>query len=70
MEVALRAIAIFIEWLILSAIAYHLLAGFKLTLADLGLSPKYMKMVTVSLVAVGSLLVVFFAAHLTTFYPG
>ncbi len=70
MDVLLRGVAIFLEWLVLSAIIYCMLSGVKLMLADLGLAPKYMKGITMALVAVSSLLIVFFIAHLTTFYPG
>lgn len=70
MDGLLRGLGIFLEWLVLSAIAYVMLSGVKLVLADLGLSPKYMKGLTMVLIVVGSLMVVFFIAHLTSFYPG
>ena len=69
MDALVRGIAIFLEWLVLAAIFYHMLKGAKLVLGDLGMPAKYMKGVTVALTVVGSLLGVFLVAHLTTFYP-
>lgn len=69
MDVLLRAIAIFVEVLILAAIIYCLLTGARLTIFDLGLGPKYKKVVTMALVVAGCIVVVFFIAHLTSFYP-
>jgi len=69
MDVLLRTIAIFIEVLILAAIIYCLLTGARLTIFDLGLGPKYKKVVTMALVVAGCIVVVFFIAHLTSFYP-
>ncbi|MFC1927972.1 hypothetical protein ACFLUK_03060 [Chloroflexota bacterium] len=69
MDVLLRVIAIFIEVVILSSIIYVLLAGVRLTLFDLGLQLKYKKILTMALVTLGSILVIFFIAHLTSFYP-
>ena len=69
MDVLLRTIAIFIEVLILALVIYALLNGVRLILFDLGLGSKYGKAVAMMLVTVGCILVVFFIAHLTTFYP-
>ena len=69
MDILLRTIAIFIEVLLLAAIAYAVLHGVKLTAFDLGIGPKYNKAITMVLLAIGVLVVVFFIAHLTTFYP-
>ena len=69
MDVLLRAIAIFIEVLLLASIMYVLLTGVRLTIFDLGLGPRYKKVVAMVLVMAGGILVVFFIAHLTTFYP-
>ncbi len=66
----LRAIAIFVEVLILAGIMYALLSGAWLTLFDLGLGVKYKKFLTVALTLAGLMAVVFFVAHLTSFYPG
>ena len=69
MDVLLRAIAIFIELVILASIVYVFLNGARLTLLDLGVKSKYNRMLTVVLMMGGAILVVFFIAHLTTFYP-
>ena len=65
----LRTIAIIIEAVILAAIAYSVLNGVRLAAFDLGIGPKYSKAIAMALLAVGLLIVVFFIAHLTTFYP-
>ena len=65
----LRIIAILVEVLILASILYVLLKGVRLTLFDLGVEAKYGKVIVVALVTVGCIVVVFFIAHLTTFYP-
>jgi succinate dehydrogenase/fumarate reductase cytochrome b subunit len=69
MDQFLRVVAIFLEVAVLSAILYCLLSGVRLILADLGIGPKYGKPIVMTLVAAGSILVVFFIAHLSTFYP-
>jgi succinate dehydrogenase/fumarate reductase cytochrome b subunit len=69
MDIFLRTIAIIIEVLILTAITYALLNGVRLTASDLGIGPKYGKAVILALLAVGFIVVIFFIAHLTTFYP-
>jgi len=69
MDIFLRTIAIIIEVLILAVITYAVLNGVRLAAFDLGVGPKYSKAITMVLLAVGFLTVVFFIAHLTTFYP-
>ena len=69
MDIVLRTIAIFIEVVILAAIILCLLVGARLTVFDLGLRPKYKRVVTMALVMAGCIVVVFFIAHLTAFYP-
>ena len=69
MDILLRTIAIFIEVVILAAIILCLLVGARLTVFDLGLGPKYKRVVTMALVMAGCIVVVFFIAHLTAFYP-
>jgi len=54
---------------LLAAIMYCLLTGVRLTVFDLGLRPKYKKVVAMALVLAGCMVVVFFIAHLTAFYP-
>lgn len=69
MDVLLRAVAIFIEVAILAAVMYVLFTGVRLTVFDLGLGLRYKKIVTIALVLAGFIVVVFFIAHLTSFYP-
>ncbi len=69
MGVLLRGVAILFEISILALVFYCLLAGARLTIFDLGLGPKYKKMVTVALIIVGGIVVTFFIAHLTLLYP-
>lgn len=69
MDVFLRAIAISIEVILLTVLLCCLLSGVWLTIFDLGLGSKYKKVIAMALVVVGGLVVVFFIAHLTTFYP-
>lgn len=69
MDVLLRVVAIFIEVVILAAVIYVLLTGVRLTVFDLGLGLRYKKFVTIALVLAGFIVVVFFIAHLTSFYP-
>jgi len=69
MDIFLRTVSIFIEVLILAGIMLSLLLGVKLILFDLGLKPKYKKMITIALALAGCVALVFFISHLTTFYP-
>ncbi len=69
MDIFLRTIAIIIEVVILAAIAYVVLNGARLAALDLGVKPKYNKAIIMALFVVGAIVVVFFIAHLTTFYP-
>lgn len=69
MDILLRTIAIVIEVLLLAAIAYAVLNGVRLAALDLGIKPKYNKAIIMALLAVGTIVLVFFIAHLTTFYP-
>jgi hypothetical protein len=69
MDIFLRIVAIIIEVLILGVITYAVLNGARLTIFDLGVRAKYNKVVSMALIAVGIILIIFFIAHLTTFYP-
>ena len=69
MDILLRVIVIFIEVVILAANMYVFLTGVWLTLCDLGLGMKYRKFVSIALIVAGGLVVFFFIAHLTSFYP-
>jgi hypothetical protein len=70
MDTVLRIIAIVIELMLLAAISYALLKGVKLAALDLGVNVKYSRAVSLALFAVGLIVLVFFIAHLITFYPG
>ena len=69
MDIFLRAVAILIEVLILASIIYALLTGVRLIVFDLGLGLKYKKVVVMALIMAGCMTLVFFIAHLTSFYP-
>ena len=69
MDVVLRTIAVIIEVIILMVISYAILYGVMLTAFDLGIGAKYKKVITMALLVVGTLVVVFFFAHLFTWYP-
>ena len=64
-----RAIAISLELVLLIGLLLSLLTGAGLALFDLGIRLKYRQAVAVALIALGSLLVIFFIAHLISFYP-
>lgn len=69
MDALVRIIAIVIEVALLAALAYVVLNGVRLAALDLGIKVKYDKAIIMALCAVGTIFVVFFIAHLTTFYP-
>ena len=69
MDVLIRTIAIFVEVVILAAVIYVLLKGVSLTVFDLGIGPSYKKAVAMVMLLIGCVAVVFFVAHLTSFYP-
>jgi len=69
MDVFLRVAAISIEVIILATLLSCLLGGVWLIIFDLGLGSKYKGAITMVLVAIACLVLVFFIAHLTTFYP-
>ena len=69
MDILLRTIAIIIEVVLLVAITYAILNGVRLSAFDLGVGRKYGKAIAMMLIAVGFILVIFFIAHLITFYP-
>ncbi len=69
MDTFIRIVAIIIEVLILGVITYSILNGVKFTALDLGIKSKYNKMLTLIFLVVGVIVIMFFLAHLTTFYP-
>jgi len=66
---ALRVLAVFLEVLILTSIISCILIGARLILSDFGIGTKYNKILRMALIAGGGILVVFFAIHLSVFYP-
>ena len=69
METFFRPIAILVELAILMGMVYALFAGGKFALFDLGLDPKYSPFIKWVLGIMGFLAMIFFIAHLITFYP-
>ena len=69
MDQALRAIAVFLEVMVLTGIIYCMLSGVRLAALDFGIASKYSRPIVMFLAAAGSILVVFFASHLSVFYP-
>ncbi len=69
MEGALRPVAIAVEVIILMGVIYSLFLGVKLSALDFGLEEKYQKFIDWVFVIMGCLALVFFVAHLITFYP-
>ena len=69
MDELFRMGAIFLEVILLVALVGCLLAGLWLAVLDLGMKEKYKKAIIVALIASCSLMTVFFAAHLISFYP-
>ena len=69
MDVFLRTISVIIEVLILAIVAYSILNGVRLTAFDLGVKPKYSRVIAMALLLVGCIVIVFFIAHLTVWYP-
>ena len=64
-----RPVAILVELAILMGMIYCLFTGGKFVLSDLGLDTKYYPFIKWTLIIMGFLALVFFAAHLITFYP-
>ncbi|HUL38511.1 MAG TPA: hypothetical protein VLW47_12590 [Thermodesulfobacteriota bacterium] len=69
MEGVLRSVAIAAEVIILMGVIYSLFLGVKLSALDFGLEEKYQKFIDWVFVIMGCLALVFFVAHLITFYP-
>jgi len=69
MEFTFRPIAVIIEIVILMALFYSLLLGIKFTAFDFGLDEKYKRFICWVFMIMGSMALVFFIAHLATFYP-
>ena len=69
MEIFFRPIAILVELAIVMGLIYSLFTGGKFVLFDLGLDPEYSPFIKWVLGIMGFLALIFFVAHLITFYP-
>jgi len=69
MESFFRPIAIVVEVVILMAVIYSLFLGVKFSASDFGLEEKFKRFVCWIFMIMGCLVLVFFIAHLITFYP-
>jgi hypothetical protein len=69
MENLLRPIAIIVEVIILMGVIYSLFLGVKFSALDFGLEEKYKKFICWVFMIMGCMALVFFVAHLFTFYP-
>jgi hypothetical protein len=69
MEGFFRPIAIVVEVVILMGVIYSLFLGVKLSALDFGLEEKYKSFICWVFMIMGCLALVFFIAHLITFYP-
>lgn len=69
MDQFLRVAAVLLEVLVLSGMMFCLVWGLKLLLADLGISSKYDKAITMAMTVIWAILTFFFIMHLSAFYP-
>jgi hypothetical protein len=69
MESAFRPVAIAVEVIILMGVIFSLFLGVKLSALDFGLEEKYKSFICWVFMIMGCLALVFFIAHLITFYP-
>jgi len=69
MEIFFRPIAILVELAIVMGLICSLFTGGKFVLFDLGLDPEYSPFIKWVLGIMGFLALIFFVAHLITFYP-
>jgi hypothetical protein len=65
----LRVVAMIVEIVVLMGVIGSLFLGVKLTAFDFGVEEKYKKFLCWVFMIMGCLALVFFAAHLVTFYP-
>ena len=66
---AFSPIAVAVEVIILMGVMYSLFLAVKLSALDFGLEEKYQKFIDWVFMIMGCLALVFFIAHLVTFYP-
>jgi len=69
MENFLRPVVILVEVIVLMGVIGSLFLGVKLTALDFGVEEKYQKFLSWVFMIMGCLALVFFIAHLVTFYP-
>ena len=69
MESILRPGVIFVEIIVLMGVVGSLFLGVKLTAFDFGMEEKYKRFLCWVFMIMGCLALVFFIAHLVTFYP-
>jgi len=65
----LRPIVIIVEIVVLMGVIWSLFLGVKLSAIDFGLEEKYKDFICWVFMIMGCLALVFFIAHLVTFYP-
>ena len=65
----LRPVLIIVEIIVLMGVIWSLFLGVKLTAFDFGVEEKYKKFLCWVFMIIGCLALVFFIAHLVTFYP-
>jgi hypothetical protein len=66
---AFRPLAIAVEVILLMGVISSLFFAVKLSALDFGLGEKYQKFIDWVFMIMGCLALVFFVAHLVTFYP-
>ena len=64
-----RAVVILVEIIVLMGVIGSLFLGVKLTALDFGVEEKYKRFLCWVFMVMGCLALVFFIAHLVTFYP-
>jgi predicted membrane channel-forming protein YqfA (hemolysin III family) len=65
----LRPTVMIVEIIVLMGVIWSLFLGVKLSAIDFGLEEKYKRFLCWVFVIMGCLALVFFVAHLITFYP-
>jgi branched-subunit amino acid transport protein AzlD len=69
MDQFLRVVAVLLEVSVLGIMSLCLFWGVKLLLDDFGINKKYEKAIVMALSVIWVVFVVFFAMHLSSFYP-
>ena len=69
MESSFRPVVMIIEIIVLMGVIGSLFLGVKLTAFDFGVEEKYKRFICWVFMIMGCLALVFFIAHLVTFYP-